>query len=280
MNVAFKCTFIIFIIFFAFHARATVLETKDIGIIKDEIVKLKKGDMVLLDVKHVIFYSSDQVMLQEHKSFFKQKFAQIEKKFGTEETTRLKSIVLSSYKPMIVDQEISKVVSNAQKAGIIVFALTSGNTSSYGIIPNRADLRIKTIKNIGIDFSKSTELDYIDLSEEGELIGKKDRNKPIFQDGVIFAAKKPKGKVLSKFLKLSKLKPRKIIFVDNQLKNVLSVEAHCKELGIDYTGIHFTKIYNKPANPLDKKIAEKKFEILLAENRWIDDHEASLMVKK
>ena len=202
------------------------------------------------------------------------------KKFGTEEATRLKSIVLSSYKPMIVDQEISKVVSNAQKAGIIVFALTSGNTSSYGIIPNRADLRIKTIKNIGIDFSKSTELDYIDLSEERELMGKKDRNKPIFQDGVIFAAKKPKGKVLSKFLKLSKLKPRKIIFVDNQLKNVLSVEAHCKELGIGYTGIHFTKTYNKPANPLDKKIAEKKFEILLAENRWIDDHEASLMVKK
>lgn len=280
MNGTFKCTFIIFIIFFACHARATVLETKDIGIIKDEIAKLKKGDMVLLDVKHVIFYSSDQVMFQEHKSFFKQKFAQIEKKFGTEEATRLKSIVLSSYKPMIVDQEISKVVSNAQKAGIIVFALTSGNTSSYGIIPNRADLRIKTIKNIGIDFSKSTELDYIDLSEEEELIGKKDRNKPIFQDGVIFAAKKPKGKVLSKFLKLSKLKPRKIIFVDNQLKNVLSVEAHCKELGIDYTGIHFTKTYNKPANPLDKKIAEKKFEILLAENRWIDDHEASLMVKK
>ncbi len=280
MNCAFKCTFIIFIIFFAFYARATVLETKDIGIIKDEIVKLKKGDMVLLDVKHVIFYSSDQVMLQEHKSFFKQKFAQIEKKFGTEEATRLKSIVLSSYKPMIVDQEISKVVSNAQKAAIIVFALTSGNTSSYGIIPNRADLRVKTIKNIGIDFSKSTELDYIDLSEERELMGKKDKNKPIFQDGVIFTAKKPKGKVLSKFLKLSKLKPRKIIFVDNQLKNVLSVEAYCKELGIDYTGIYFTKIYNKPPHPLDKKIAEKKFEILLAENRWIDDYEASLMVKK
>jgi len=77
MNVAFKCTFIIFIIFFAFHARATVLETKNIGIIKDEIAKLKKGDMVLLDVKHVIFCSGDQVMFQEHKSFFKQKFPRI-----------------------------------------------------------------------------------------------------------------------------------------------------------------------------------------------------------
>ena len=45
MNGTFKCTFIIFIIFFAFHARATVLETKDIGIIKDEIAKLKKEAM-------------------------------------------------------------------------------------------------------------------------------------------------------------------------------------------------------------------------------------------
>ena len=81
-------------------------------------------------------------------------------------------------------------------------------------------------------------------------------------------------------MNFSKLDPEKIIFVDNQLKNVLSVEAKCKELGIDYTGIHFTKLDNKPSMQLDKKIAEKKFEILLAESRWIDDNEASLMIKK
>ena len=275
-----KCTFIVFIILFAFCTQAAVLETEDIGIINDKIARLKKGDMVLLDVKHVIFYSSDQVMLHEHKSFFKQKFAQIQKSLGKEEAVRLKSIVLSSYKPIAVDQEISEIVSRAQKSGIIVFALTSVNTNEYGIIRNRADLRIKTLKDIGIDFSKSTELDYIDLSKEMVLSKEKDRSKPIFQDGVIFAAKRPKGEILGKFLRLSKLKPGKIIFVDNQLENVLSVEATCKELGIDYTGIHFTKMYNKPSKPLDKEIAEKKFEILLAENRWIDDNEASLMVKK
>jgi hypothetical protein len=100
------------------------------------------------------------------------------------------------------------------------------------------------------------------------------------QTELIFAAKRPKGEILGKFLSLSKLKPGKIIFVDNQLKNVLSVEEKCKELDIDYTGIHFTKLHNKPSTQLDKKIAEKKFEILLAESRWIDDNEASLMIKK
>ena len=50
-----KSTVSVFIIFFAFYAKAEVLEATDIGIIKDEIAKLKSGDMVLLDVKHVIF---------------------------------------------------------------------------------------------------------------------------------------------------------------------------------------------------------------------------------
>ena len=104
---------------------------------------------------------------------------------------------------MIVDHEIAELINKAQKSGIIVFALTSGNTSNYGIIPNRADLRIKTIKDIGIDFSKSAELDYIDLSEEVELPRKKNSSHPIFQDGVIFAAKRPKGEILGKFLSLS-----------------------------------------------------------------------------
>lgn len=275
-----KSTVSVFIIFFAFYAKAAVLEATDIGVIKEEIAKLKSGDMVLLDVKHVIFYSSDQVMFYEHKPFFKQKFAQIEANLGKEEATRLKSIVLSSYKPMIVDHEIAEIINKAQKSGIIVFALTSGNTSNYGIISNRADLRIKTIKDIGIDFSKSMNLPYIDLSDGMSLSTKDDSSNPIFQDGVIFAAKRPKGEILGKFLKFSKLNPEKIIFVDNQLKNVLSVERKCQELDIDYTGIHFTKLHNKPHIPLNKKIAEKKFEILLAENRWIDDNEASLMVKK
>ena len=53
-----KSTVSVFIIFFAFYAKAEVLEATDIGIIKDEIAKLKSGDMVLLDVKHVILVLS------------------------------------------------------------------------------------------------------------------------------------------------------------------------------------------------------------------------------
>jgi hypothetical protein len=61
---------------------------------------------------------------------------------------------------------------------------------------------------------------------------------------------------------------------------VLLVEEKCKELGIEYIGINFTKLYKKSYEQLDKKLAEKKFEVLLSEDKWISDDEARLMIKK
>ena len=61
---------------------------------------------------------------------------------------------------------------------------------------------------------------------------------------------------------------------------MLLVEEKCKELGIEYIGINFTKLYKKSYEQLDKKLAEKKFEVLLSEDKWISDDEARLMIKK
>ena len=43
---------------------------------------------------------------------------------------------------------------------------------------------------------------------------------------------------------------------------------------------NFTKLYKKSYEQLDKKLAEKKFEVLLSEDKWISDDEARLMIKK
>lgn len=276
-----KTIFLIIIVIFSLSAKAEIFGTKDSGVIRDVITKLKSDNMVLFDVKHVLFHTNDQVMLSEHKWFFKQKFSKIKKSLGKEEETRLRSIVLSSYKPIIVDDIIPKVINKAQNSGIVVLALTSGDTSSYGVIPNRANLRIQNLKEIGIDFSKSINLPHINLDDNKNLLKNNNNNYPIFQDGVIFTARKSKGEILGKFLKLSKLKPRKIVFVDNNFKNLILVENKCKELGIDYIGIHFTKSYRQSlSKQLDKKMAEKKFKILLEENRWINDNEATYVTKK
>ena len=255
----FKIILISSILMVHFQTRAEILATRDVSVIKDKIAQLKTGDMVLFDVKGVIFYSGDQVMFHEHKkSLFNQKFAQIEKNLGKEEAIRLKSIILNSYEPAIVDHEISEIIKKAQKSGVVAFALTSGNTGNYGIIKNRADLRVRIIKDIGIDFSKSMDLPYIDLGDDSKFSTENYQgNPPLFQEGIIFCSKKPKGEILSRFLKVTKLKPPKIIFIDNQLRNVISVEKKCQELGIEYVGIYFTKIYKESYEQLDKKLLRK-----------------------
>ena len=267
------------LLFLTTSARAELIETHDANVIKAKIAELKPGDMALFDVKDILFNSSDQVMSSRHKSVYKQKFAEIEDLLGKEEAIRLKSIVLSSYKPMLVDSAIPKIISEAQKTGILAFGLTSGKTSEYGVIKNRADLRIKTLKDFGIDFSKSMDLDPIDLGDHEE-VDAAENGHSIFKEGVIFASRIQKGEVLGRFLAATKLAPKKIVFVDNQLKNINFVGEKCHELGIEYLGIYFTKSAKKPITHLDKDVVDKKFEVLIKESKWLSDEEALSLVKK
>lgn len=261
-------------------ARAEIISTHDISNIKREIVKLSPGDMVLWDVKDVIFNSEDQVMTAMHKSYFKEKFKEIEKTLGKEKAAHLKSIVLDSYQPVLVDKEVPRIIEQAQKNKIIVLALTSGKTSAYETIDNRADKRIDTLQSFGIDFSKSIKLPDMDLGKSGNDQQDAENGNSVFQNGVIFASRIEKGDILGRFLKFSGLMPKKIIFIDNQLKNINFVGDKCAELGIEYVGIFFTKISKKPYQHLDRRIAEKKFEILLEKSVWISDNDAKALLEK
>ena len=265
--------------FLSTNVNAEIIEVQDAKMIGTKISELKKGDMVLFDVRDVLFRSTDQVLTHEHKSVFKQKFVEIEEKLGKDEAIRLRSIVLTSYKPVLVDNEMPKIIREAQKSGIIAFGLTSGKTNEYGIIKNRADLRIKMLKDFGIDFSKSMDLPYISLGDAADENSFENGNS-IFKDGVIFASRLPKGEILGRFLKETKLKPSKIIFVDNQLKNINLVAEKCNDLGIEYVGIYFTKSSKKPHTYLDQNIVDKKFDILLNQDKWISDEDAKVLLEQ
>jgi hypothetical protein len=275
-----KKTFLFLLILtISFVAKAEIISTHDAGVIKSKAEDLKPGDMLLFDVKDIIFYAEDQVMSLMHKPYFKEKFVEIEAKLGKAEANRLKSIVLDSYKPMLVDIEIPKIIKNAQRQGILAFGLTSGKTSEYGVIASRTDKRVETLKAFGIDFSKSLDLESINLHDENDR-EIEERGRSMFQEGVIFAARLPKGDILGRFLKESKLTPGKIIFVDNQIKNLHSVGEKCQELDIEYVGILFTKLLGKTYTHLDEEIADKKFEILLEKEEWISDEEAKRLLGK
>ena len=262
--------------FFVETANAKVIKTIDTSVIRQEVLKLTKDDLVTFDVKGVIFSPKDQILAREFIPKYKQFLKQIELTKGIEEAKRLEKIVLLNYEPKLVDENIPEIIKAIQRKGIKVIALTGGHTGAISSVESREDLRVKTLKNFGIDFTSSflvTEVSFDALIKKGFKAPL-----PLFKNGVLFASRYPKGVVLKSFLEKVKFKPKRIIHIDNSIKKIDDVERFADEAGIDYLGIHYTKIHENYSQELNQAVAGKKFEILVEKDLWISDKVAQCMI--
>ena len=105
------------------------------------------------------------------------------------------SIILNEYESKLVDSKILKILERLKSKNIKSIALTSEYTGKYGIIESREDLRIQKLKKLGISFKDS----FADISLPISLKLRKEKLAPypLFKDGIIFACRRDKGKVLS-----------------------------------------------------------------------------------
>lgn len=74
---------------------------------------------------------------------------------------------------------------------------------------------------------------------------KQDQSPALFDKGMISTGANEKGEVLKLFLVQQNIKPTQIIFVDDALKNLKSVEKIAQELNIPFTGIHYTRAHKE-----------------------------------
>lgn len=135
-----------------------------------------------------------------------------------------------------------QVVKNLQKKGAYVMGLTSRS------IPIM-ERTIEQLNNLGIDLSKSSVFD-----KSLDLVGK---YKGKLYKAVIFTGSNNKGKMLFIFFDKIGYIPKKIIFVDDKLKNVQDVEKEAAKRGIEYIGIRFSKL-DGWKNKFDPTVAKKQ----------------------
>jgi len=119
-----------------------------------------------------------------------------------------------------VEPSSPEVFSQARRKAKAVMAMTA----------RPADLAESTtaqLKGLGIDFSPSNER--VDIEGKG-----------LYRRGILFlGAKANKGAGLTAFLKVTEMKPKKIVFVDDKSRHVESVEAALKGTGIEYVGFRY-----------------------------------------
>jgi hypothetical protein len=97
---------------------------------------------------------------------------------------------------------------------------------------------------------------------------------PLTKHGVTFTALEPKGLLLDAVLKYNNLKPQKIIFIDDKLSNLQSVEATCKSLNITFVGVQYIAVIKSNKWQFNEELARLQFQVLEKEHKWLSDQEA------
>lgn len=266
-------SFITFIVFCASGANADIIQASSVNEIRKHTTPYSNEDtLILLDIDYVLLAPRDRILRPAgeknnyRSNFFKSLFIDFKDKYITLDKAKvpmseyLISQILHSTKVELVSLDMPNLINelNSQKTTIIGF--TANSSGKYGIVQNEAKLHSERLKSLGYNFIK----DNGDLFKESvpECISR-----------IIFTNKKDKGRVIVDFLKQLNKNYKNIVFVDDRIKNLISVQNALQGHDINYLGIHYTELKDKN-EILHQDIADKQFQVLRQEHIWLSDDEA------
>ena len=266
----------LFIGLFAFKVNAQIVQAPSVNEVKTHTSQFDgKDTLVLFDLDYVLITPQDRVLRYagEENNYRSEHFKAIFKDFQGKEIALGKdkvpmaeyliSQILFTSKVELVSPGMLNFVNELDKKMTVV-GFTANSSGKYGIVQNEAELHLSRLKSLGYHFIK----------DNGRLL-KGDFPECISR--VIFTNKKDKGKVLLDFLKKLNKTYKNIIFVDDRLKNLISVQNILKDHKINYLGIHYTELKDKN-EVLNQDIADKQFEVLARKHIWLSDKEVEAML--
>ncbi len=243
----------------------TITKISDFYLIDELLKKVNKNHLVLFDVDEVLIMDQEEYRLTH--PYRREWVIDSKARLDKHHRDTLFSIILKDRNIRLVDPYITAILTKLWHMGIPTAALTKLYTGKFGIIEDLTNWRIKELNNVDIDFTRATPikdtiiLDTIDMG----------RGFPMITEGIIFTADIDKGHVLENILLKAKYFPETIIFFDDLMENILSVEKMCKKWNINYYGFEFDGASLIPEAELHKESEKIRFNILEQEHRWTTD---------
>lgn len=233
-----------------------------------------KDALFIFDIDEVLIHAKDQVLRPPHKGRWLHDY--IDSKYPPEEAKYLSGFIWSHYQVDLVDPLLPEITENLVKSDAYAIALTAGWNGSLGHTENHCDLRVNILKEHGIDFSKSFDIEKELFFEDLTYCGKT----ASFKDGVTFACMMPKHLVLDALLKEIDFSPAEIHFIDDHLPNLKGMENYCLEQGLDFYGYHYIGVEDKETEPLNEERAHLQYQTVLTTKKWLSDDEADEILRK
>lgn len=231
---------------------------------------------VVFDVDNVLLVLEEPILHPAHKKLFSSYATRLFEKLDHESLMELWGVLFSSVQPRLIDPKVFEVLSLIEEKKMPSFALTNCGTGKVGCIEHFEDWRIKHLQNLGIQFEKLSPYN-------GELMLKElawKKGTPIFKQGVIFACYRDKGVVFSTVLDALKKQPKALIFIDDKLENLKSVEATCLKRDIQFLGFEYAAVTHAEPPPLNQELVDTQFYLLESTKRWVSYKELDSSFEK
>ena len=237
----------------------------------EEMADLNQESLVIFDVDNVLIAAESAInraIGDSYRDTLKRHYFD-----GLSEQTRneLESIVWQEGKFRLTEEEIPSVIQLLQRRNIPTIALTSLGTGRFGNIADLTEYRINQLKGFRIDLSLSAPKAQIVFDQLKLVYG----SYPVYREGILFTNwyGNSKGSVLAAFLAKINRKPKRVLFFDDSISNLNSVQEELSTLGIEFVGIHY-QTERLLQDRLDLSLAELQFKSLCDRKRWVDDGDA------
>ena len=257
-------------------AFANIVQTTTLSPFQMAVKDADCNTLIVFDIDDVLLTAKDQILQPTNKEYNNKLALEIQNRIPTQEAENLWSIILLSFQDEVVDPKMVNIIQNLQSRNIKALGLTNLLTGSFGKISSMEDWTVTRLNKHHINFKLSwnniNTIEFVNLTPH-------DKNRyATFKDGISFASGLPKGSVLKAFLNYVKIKPKKIIFIDDKLSNVESIQSYCLEQKIEFSGFHYTAVKDKLQKPLNEKRAQFQFKILEKDHKWLSDQEADQLL--
>lgn len=244
-----------------------IVHAPNLDIIEKHIENLDENALVVFDVDFTLIVPNDRILApcgEEYLVGFMKKARSMGHK-GEESESR----VMLKMEVSLVEDRILSLLEKLKQKNIKVITLTAMSTGQYGVVANAEQWRIEQLASLGIHLDWAfPEIDSLTL--EG-FDGKS--TAPVFKQGVLASARHPKGKVLNAFLKKIQYVPSKVLFIDDRMVFIDSVESEMEKENIKHTSFFYTAATDTSLQ-LDKELADFQLSYLMHHEEWLNDEEA------
>ena len=243
---------IILLILLCFNAThyAFIIESDQLTVILNYI---EPGTLVIFDIDNTLAHPLEELGSDEWFCYkVNEKIAQ-----GFDYITAVYYALPQTYYAQFnidlepTEQNIPELIESLIARGIAVIALS---TRSLFI----AERTLEQLENINIFF-------FIPGVDPSDLVLPL-IHPCLYKDGILFGGNNDKGEVLTCFFDIMNYHPKKVLFIDDKMKYLVSVEQALENIGIEFIGIRYTGC-DERVNNFDATRSELQWDMLRKHNK-------------